>query len=129
MQIKKIKVSELKKLENSCIDHVNTNLAAPFVVVNLNNEVLFGFKSIQTLEDENGDVECVVLDISDNMKSRQLEFSLMYQGMTTMVAYKNFNTMDCPHESLHGLYLWNTAQFEEHARRSASSQTKEDDLF
>ena len=131
MIIEKIKRQELKHLENSPIYDERISLPIPFVVVNMNNEVLFGEASISQVADYDGMVNCLVLDITDNMESRKMAFMLHYVGMTTMIDANNFNSMDCPVSSLKDLYLWSSRQFEEAAYKASQDATgnSEFDLF
>lgn len=113
MEIVKVNKFELKELEKTPIWEERTTLTVPFVVINSNNEVLFGKNSIDNNADSEGNVECVKLDISDNIESRKVAFHLHYLGMTCVIGFENFNDLSINQTGgPYDLYLWNASQFE-----------------
>lgn len=131
MQIKKINSLDLKKLEKTPIWEERTTLTVPFIVVNQNNEVLFGENSKCSLMDAHGDIECIVIDCKDNIESRKIAFQLHYLGMTAVVGFENFNDLAISQTGgPYDLYLWDTAQFEKTYSKKVKEEIKsEETLF
>lgn len=110
MQLKKINRFDLKELKDSPILKERHNPNLPFIVVNSENEILFGNTNNF---DSDGMVDCLVLEGLDKNASIEMCFNLHYIGISSVVSYKNFNSMPNKIHGLEDLYLWNTSQFEE----------------
>lgn len=113
MKIEKISRFDLKKLEKTPIWAERTTLTSPIIVVNSNNEILFGDNSVDSNTNVDGMVECIKIETSDSIESRKIAFQMHYIGMTCEVGFENFNELAISQVGgPYDLYIWNTTQFE-----------------
>lgn len=124
---------ELKVLDKTPIREERYKFT-PFVVINENNEIIFGENvNSCSLRDDKGNIQCVLVR-SDEIPSRSLAFDMHYLGMTGIIDFENFNSM--PKEKTgapYDLFLWDASQFEANVAKkkylNPMTTPKDEELF